>query len=61
MECGGCAWYDGRGVITSRSRHTGGVQCLLADGSVRFISNNLDINTWQRLGAISDGFALGEF
>ena len=43
MECGGCAWYDGRGVITSRSRHTGGVQCLLADGSVRFISNNLDM------------------
>ena len=61
MECGGCAWYDGRGVINARSRHTGGVHCLLADGSVRFISNNVDINTWQRLGAIADGNPVGEF
>ncbi|MEI8381949.1 MAG: H-X9-DG-CTERM domain-containing protein, partial [Planctomycetota bacterium] len=61
MECGGCAWYDARGVINARSRHVGGVHCLLADGSVRFLSNNIDINTWQRLGAIADGNPVGEF
>lgn len=61
MECGGCAWYDGRGVINARSRHVGGVHCLMADGSVRFLSNNIDINTWQRLGAIADGNPVGEF
>lgn len=61
MECGGCSWYDARGVINARSRHVGGVHCLMADGSVRFVSNNLDFNTWQRLGAISDGQVVGEF
>ncbi len=61
MECAGCAWYDARSVITARSRHTGGAHVLLADGAVRFVSNNVDINTWQRLGAIADGNPVGEF
>ncbi len=61
MECAGCSWYDARSVITARSHHTGGVHCLLADGAVRFISNNLDLITWQRLGAIADGNAVGDF
>jgi hypothetical protein len=61
MECGGCAWHDARGVINARSRHIGGVHVLLLDGSTRFVSNNIDINTWQHLGAISDGNVVGEF
>lgn len=46
---------------TVGSLHTGGVQVLLGDGSVRFISENLDATTRQRLGYISDGNVLGEF
>jgi prepilin-type N-terminal cleavage/methylation domain-containing protein len=61
MECGGCAWYDARSVITARSRHTGGVHALLADGAVKFVGNNIDTITWQRLGAIGDGNTVGEF
>ncbi len=61
MECGGCAWYDARSVITARSRHTGGVHVLMADGAVKFAGNNIDITMWQRLGAIADGNAIGEF
>jgi len=35
--------WDGRwGVYSTQSRHTGGVQVLLGDGSVRFISENID-------------------
>ncbi len=60
-ECGGCGWYDSRGVWTARSRHKGGVQVLLGDGAIRFISENIDFNTWQNLGHISDGEAIGEF
>ncbi len=52
---------DGSGVITARSRHTGGAQALLADGTVRFISENIDETTWQRLGAMNDGNTVGEF
>ena len=41
-RCSNDAW-DGRwGVYSSQSRHTGGVQILLGDGSVRFISENID-------------------
>lgn len=49
------------GVITSRSYHVGTVNSLLMDGSVRSVSNNIDLNTWQRLGQRSDGQVIGDF
>jgi prepilin-type N-terminal cleavage/methylation domain-containing protein/prepilin-type processing-associated H-X9-DG protein len=49
------------GAITSRSFHTGMVNVLLMDGSVRSITSNLDLGTWQRLGARSDGQVVGDF
>jgi prepilin-type N-terminal cleavage/methylation domain-containing protein len=49
------------GIITSRSYHTGTVNGLLMDGSVRSFSSNIDIRTWQRLGQRSDGEVTGEF
>lgn len=61
MECAGCSWYDARAVITARSRHSGGVHTLMGDGATRFISNNIEIITWQRLGAIDDRKPLGNF
>jgi prepilin-type N-terminal cleavage/methylation domain-containing protein/prepilin-type processing-associated H-X9-DG protein len=43
------------------STHTGGCQVCLADGSVRFLSENMDYTTQQRLAFIDDGNVLGEF
>jgi prepilin-type N-terminal cleavage/methylation domain-containing protein/prepilin-type processing-associated H-X9-DG protein len=43
------------------SAHPGGVQILLADGSVRFINDNLDLRTLKQLAHRSDGEVLGEF
>ena len=40
---------------TSRSRHVGGVYACFVDGSVRFISDNIDHTTWKFLGWIADG------
>jgi len=37
------------------------MQVLLGDGSVRFVSENIDATTRQRLGYISDGNTIGEF
>ncbi|MCA9056884.1 MAG: DUF1559 domain-containing protein [Planctomycetaceae bacterium] len=45
----------------ARSYHTGGVQVCLTDGSVRFISDNIDRQTWMKLGHKADGLVLGEF
>ncbi len=44
-----------------RSRHTGGVHALMADGAVRFIGDNINLATFQNLGFIADGQVLGEF
>jgi prepilin-type N-terminal cleavage/methylation domain-containing protein len=46
---------------TPGSTHTGGMHALLGDGSVRFISENIDSATRQRLGYIGDGNTVGDF
>jgi len=45
----------------TRSAHPGGAQIGLADGSVRFVSDNIDTQTFQYLGSRDDGEVLGEF
>lgn len=44
-----------------KSRHVGGAQFVLCDGSVRFISENIDYLTYQKLGDRRDGNPIGEF
>ena len=44
-----------------RSKHPGGAQFLLVDGSTRFISETIDYNTYQRLGGRADGNTLANF
>ncbi len=43
------------------SYHTGGIQVLLADGTVRFISDNIDIGTLRNLCVKADGQVVSEF
>ena len=45
----------------ARSYHVGGVQATLADGSVRFISDNIDRQTYMRIGMHKDGLSIGDF
>ncbi|MDQ3329569.1 MAG: DUF1559 domain-containing protein [Planctomycetota bacterium] len=48
-------------AVTSRSYHTGTVNSLLMDGSVRGVSENIDLVTWRLLGQRADGKVIGEF
>ena len=41
------------GFFGARSRHPGGVNVALADGSVQFISDSIAITTWQALATIA--------
>lgn len=43
------------------SQHTGGVQALLGDGSVRFISDSTDYNIVRRLANPKDGEVIGDY
>ena len=38
-----------------------GAEVTLADGSVRFVSENINLTSWQRLGDRADGNVIGEF
>jgi len=56
------AWDDASGAnCPLTSQHTGGVHALLTDGSVRFISDNIDMYTLTLLSVRDDGMVLGEF
>jgi prepilin-type processing-associated H-X9-DG protein len=43
------------------SFHTGGAHFLLADGSVRFLSENMNLNLLKSLGTRAGGEVVGEF
>lgn len=42
-------------AITSRSYHTGAVNALMMDGSVRTVSNNIDLSVWRGVGTRGGG------
>ncbi len=50
-----------RANMPASSRHTGGVQSLLCDGSVRFTSDNIDRGVWRAVGTRAGGEVVGEF
>jgi prepilin-type N-terminal cleavage/methylation domain-containing protein/prepilin-type processing-associated H-X9-DG protein len=56
-----CYESTSRGHLAARSQHTGGVNVLLGDGSVRFVSDNIDGGVWKGVGSKSGGEVLGDF
>ncbi len=53
--------FGGAGGSNLFSFHTGGAQITLGDGSVRFISENVDFYTVCRLVTCQDGLPVGEY
>ena len=54
-----CMFPPQRISTTANSGHTGGVNVLLFDGSVRFITYGISLNTWQALGTRAGREVLG--
>ncbi len=44
-----------------KSRHPGGAQFVYCDGSVQFLSDDIDYNTYQQLGDRRDGQVIGTY
>lgn len=56
------SWRGGPHWATNfRSFHTGGANFVLCDGSVRFIDENISMETYRNLSSMQDGEVLGEF
>jgi len=45
--------YDA--VVSARSLHTGGVNVLMGDGSVHFISDSVSLEFWRAIGSMAGG------
>ena len=56
--CGGCS-PDGSSYTAVSSNHSGGVNTLLADGSVKFIKDSIAQNIWWGLGTRAGGEVIG--
>ncbi len=52
---GGGGDSDGPGVWPARSRHPGGANLGLVDGSVRFVSETINLQAYQSLGSRANG------
>ena len=49
------SWGGLGAAITATSNHSGGVNVGMADGSVKFIKNSINLQTWWGLGSRSGG------
>ena len=53
-----CAWGPNCEWPGTSSYHTGGIQAAFGDGSVTFLSANLDYGTYLKINAVADGLAM---
>ena len=53
-----CMFPPSRIATTANSRHPGGVNVCLADGSVRFVKDTVNVQTWRALGTRNGGEVL---
>jgi prepilin-type processing-associated H-X9-DG protein len=47
--------------VAASSYHLGGVNIVMADGSVHFVANGVAFATWQALGSMSGGEVVGPY
>lgn len=56
-SCSASTWDGDWGIYSAGSRHTGGVQVLMGDGAVRFVSQNIDAGKQSSPDVYSSGTA----
>lgn len=70
IDCNYSSWQEGVGgptgqptysATTARSYHVGLVHAGMLDGSVRAVSENINLSVWRALGTRAGGEVIGEF
>ena len=54
-RCTGGGYPNDATFANATSLHPGGVNVMMADGSVRFVKNSISMNTWWALGTRANG------
>jgi len=50
---------NSQALMAARSYHSGGVNVLLMDGSVRFVANSVSVTSWRNLATVAGGEVIG--
>jgi prepilin-type processing-associated H-X9-DG protein len=58
-SCCSNVWGGTSAMITANSNHSGGVNCLMTDGSVRFVKDSVNPPTWWAIGTRNGGEVVG--
>lgn len=58
-DCGNAS--HNYGLTAARSRHSGGVQILLCDGSVKSVQDGIDLTLWRGLATRAGKEVIGDF
>lgn len=58
LPCTGVPTTTAPTMMASRSRHSGGVNVCMGDGSVRFVTDSIDINIWRAASTAAGGEVL---
>jgi len=57
-----CGWLSSlRATMAATSRHVNGVNMVLGDGSVRFVTNSINLATWRALGSRNGYEVVGDY
>jgi prepilin-type N-terminal cleavage/methylation domain-containing protein len=56
-----CMFPPGRVATSARSHHPGGVTLALCDGSVRFVSESINLAIWRAVGSRNGGEVVADF
>ena len=56
-----CGFYPTKATMPATSRHPGGVNMTLCDGSVRFVAETVELQLWRSVGARQDGNVIGDY
>jgi prepilin-type processing-associated H-X9-DG protein len=56
-----CGFFPTKATMPPSSMHPGGVHMLLCDGSARFVSENVNLQTWRAIGTRAGGETVSDY